>query len=173
MKRSVLSSRSLVNFVNRNVNNRKTMINIGKEHFRMLGTSNAKLLSRMFENDQEQQAYEREKERLFRQQQQQQEQKQEEYSEYNTQSNQQESSGPSTIVTGVVFTCIWYGIKYLLEKAQVTIRENEYFEWMSKGNFNEDDLSATDEARIVSLLTDIKTLLKERIAMEEFYNQVC
>src|SRR3989338_760574 len=144
---------SLVNFVNRNVtttsNNNSGIIGIN----RMFST-NFKSLARMFENEQEQQAYEREKERLFTEAQQQ-PNPNNEWSESNTNTST-ESKNPSFMVTALVFGAIWYGIKYVLEKAKDSIKQNEYFEWLSKGNFNVNELSEMDEHRVVSLLTDIK-----------------
>lgn len=140
-------------------------VDISNNNQRFIHSNFVLLKERMFDNDLEQQIYEREKEALMRG-------RISESGENETDAQEPENGMTNFVVVSSLFLCVWYGIKYLYNQYKTSIRENENFDWLMSGSLNTNTLSEADETNIASLLSDIKTLVKEHQYIDEFYSSV-
>nr|CAG4719223.1 unnamed protein product [Naegleria fowleri] len=140
-------------------------VDISNNNQRFIHSNFVLLKERMFDNDLEQQIYEREKEALMRG-------RISESGENETDAQEPENGMTNFVVVSSLFLCVWYGIKYLYNQYKTSIRENENFDWLMSGSLNTNTLSEADETNIASLLSDIKTLVKEHQYIDEFYSSL-
>ncbi|KAG2387672.1 hypothetical protein C9374_001266 [Naegleria lovaniensis] len=136
-------------------------VEISNKNRRTIHTNFVLLKERMFDNEIDQQIYEREKEALMKGS----------GSEGETNTQEETGSGMTNfVVVSSLFICIWYGLTYWYDKVTTSIREMESFDWLMSGNLNTNTLSDTDETNISLTLYAIKGYFKEHQYMDEFYN---